>query len=226
MLDYQNGKIYKLWSPEGIEIYIGSTITSLSLRKAKHKHNSNKCSSKLLFEKYNDVRIELIENCPCNNKEELLKKEGEHIRSNKCVNKYIPDRTIKEWREDNKELHKEKMKEWYEKNREKMLEKSKKCYENNKEQILEQSKERYENNREKFLEQMKEWRENNKEYNKEYYEKNKEKSKERYEKNSEKIAEQCAQPYLCECGRTITFGKKSIHFKSIIHQQLLSQQLG
>jgi hypothetical protein len=37
MPDYQNGKIYKLWSPQGEEIYIGSTINSLAKRKTQHK---------------------------------------------------------------------------------------------------------------------------------------------------------------------------------------------
>ena len=169
MPDYNNGKIYKLWSPEGIEIYIGSTTTSLSQRKAKHKHNSHLCRSKILFEKYDDVRIELIENCPCNSKEELDKQEGEHIRKNtECVNMRIAGRTPKEWYQDNREHNKERCKE--------------------------------------------------------YYENNKEKFKEYYEKNSEKINEKNSQPYLCECGRTITFGKKTRHLTSKIHQ-LRFQQL-
>jgi hypothetical protein len=33
MPDYKNGKIYKLWSPEGDDIYIGSTVNSLAKRK-------------------------------------------------------------------------------------------------------------------------------------------------------------------------------------------------
>jgi predicted GIY-YIG superfamily endonuclease len=59
MPDYKNGKIYKLWSPQGDEIYIGSTTQSLAKRKAEHKQMKNSCCSKLLFEKYDDVRIEL-----------------------------------------------------------------------------------------------------------------------------------------------------------------------
>jgi hypothetical protein len=37
MPDYKNGKIYKLWSPEGDEIYIGSTIQPLYARLSAHK---------------------------------------------------------------------------------------------------------------------------------------------------------------------------------------------
>jgi hypothetical protein len=112
MPDYQKGKIYKLWSPQGEEneIYIGSTCDELHKRKSSHKC-LKKCKSKILFEKYDDVRIELIEDYPCNSKGELLKKEGEYIRANKCLNIKIPCRTQKEY-----------YKEWSEKNKQKIAE--------------------------------------------------------------------------------------------------------
>jgi hypothetical protein len=88
MPDYKNGKIYKLWSPQGDDIYIGSTTQPLYARLSAHKRRV-KCSSKILFEKYDDVRIELIECVPCDNKEQLTKKEGEYIRNNNCVNRAI-----------------------------------------------------------------------------------------------------------------------------------------
>jgi hypothetical protein len=102
MPDYKNGKIYKLWSPEGDDIYIGSTIQPLYARLSAHKRKM-KYSSKILFEKYDDVRIELIECFPCDNKEQLNKKEGEYIRKLDCVNRNIAGRTKKEYNEDNKE---------------------------------------------------------------------------------------------------------------------------
>ena len=122
MPNYQNGKIYKLWSSEGDDIYIGSTTTLLSARKAKHKYGDNECVSRFLFEKYNDVRIELLECCPCENKEELAKKEGEYIRNNNCINKQIPLRTHKEYYEDNKEYKINYQQEYREKNEEKINE--------------------------------------------------------------------------------------------------------
>jgi adenylate kinase family enzyme len=136
MPNYQNAKIYKLWSPEGDDIYIGSTTQSLCERKTKHNDNYKRnltCKSRILFEKYTDVRIELLESCPCDNKEELTKKEGEYIRNNKCVNKYVAGRTDAEWREDNKE----KIKEYLEENKEYFKEKTKEYYENNKDKINE-----------------------------------------------------------------------------------------
>jgi hypothetical protein len=41
---------------------------------------------------------------------ELDKREGEHIRNNNCINKYIAGRTMKEYYEDNKEKIKQDMK--------------------------------------------------------------------------------------------------------------------
>jgi predicted GIY-YIG superfamily endonuclease len=71
MPDYQKGKIYKLWSPQGNEIYIGSTINPLAKRLGHHKSHYNNCNSKYLFENYDVVKIELIEEYPCNNKMEI-----------------------------------------------------------------------------------------------------------------------------------------------------------
>jgi hypothetical protein len=140
MPNYKNAKIYKLWSPQGDDIYIGSTTQSLAVRKAGHNRDfkkNNKCSSKILFEKYNDVRIELLECCPCDNKEELTKREGHHIRNNDCVNKRIAGRTKKEYYEDNKEKIKEKDRIYYEDNKEQIKEQKKDYRDANKEKIKE-----------------------------------------------------------------------------------------
>jgi hypothetical protein len=167
MPDYQKAKIYKLWSPQGEEdeVYYGSTCNDLRFRKSEHKNKRN-CSSKILFEKYDDVRIELVEDYPCNNKAELNKKEGHYIRENKCLNKQIAGRTKKEWNEDNKEKITKQTKEYYEDNKEKILESAKEYRENNKEHIAQHKKEYYLNNKERVTE-----------YNKEYYLKKKEKNK-------------------------------------------------
>jgi hypothetical protein len=122
MPDYKNGKIYKLWSPEGDEIYIGSTIQPLYKRFHHHKI-ARACSSKILFEKYDDVRIELIECVPCDNKEQLNKKEGEYIRKLDCINRNIAGRTDAEYK---KEYYEEKYKfmkqKYYQENKEKIKE--------------------------------------------------------------------------------------------------------
>ena len=169
MPDYQKGKIYKLWSPSQNLVYYGSTIQPLSQRISGHlkqfirynKGTSNYVSSYLILE-CEDYKIELVENYPCNNKQQLEKKEGEYIKNNECVNIYIPCRTTQEYREDNKEEISNKKKKKYEENKEEVLEKNRKNYENSKEKILEKKKEYYEANKEKIKERREAYYEANK----------------------------------------------------------------
>ena len=69
-----------------------------------------------LFDKYglNNCRIELEETFHCDNKDQLLAREGEYVRNTDyCINKQINGRTFKEWYEDNKEQLQEKQKQYY-----------------------------------------------------------------------------------------------------------------
>jgi len=124
MPDYKNAKIYCIRSHQTEQIYIGSTTQSLAQRFAEHRVKNDGCSSKLILQ-YQDAYIELIELFPCNSKEELNKKEGEHIRSNNCINKNIPNRTKKEWYNDNKKQITEQKHQYYEKNKEILKQKKK-----------------------------------------------------------------------------------------------------
>jgi hypothetical protein len=180
MPNYQNGKIYAIKSYQTELIYIGSTTTPLSRRlgdhRTKYKKNSKVSSKEIL--KYDDYYIELIENFPCNSKEELEKQEGIHIRKNIniCVNCCIAGRTIKEYYIDNKQQYKERDKRYYENNKEIKKQKTKEYYENNKQK----AKQYYENNKQKA---------------KEYYENNKQKAKQYYLENAERIKKQRKQYY-------------------------------
>jgi len=201
MSDYQNSKIYKLYSNESPdEIYIGSTIQPLCKRKVEHKNRKNSCNSKILFEKYENVIIELIEYFPCNTREELNKKEGMHIRMTDCINKRIEGRTRKEYSEDNVDIIKKK---------------SKKYYQENAEHIKEQQKKYHENNPDKRKEITKKYREDNPEYCKE-------KNKKYYSQNKYKILEHMSQKMTCECGMTFSIGHKTRHEKTLIHKKLLN----
>ncbi len=113
------GYIYKLHCPETNLIYIGSTTTSLHKRLNKHKTcKDNPTTSRTLFEISDNVQIELIEEFEFDDKKELERREGEIINENKdvCVNRQIAGRTIKEYRQDNKEHRNEKARERYAKN--------------------------------------------------------------------------------------------------------------
>ena len=97
MPDYQKGKIYKLVSDHTDEIYIGSTCQLLCHRLSQHardfREGKNKCTCKNMFE-LGKVKIVLIENVPCDSKEELYKRERHYIETMNCVNKAIPGRTM------------------------------------------------------------------------------------------------------------------------------------
>jgi hypothetical protein len=210
MVNYQNGKIYAIRSFKTDEIYIGSTTQKLCRRLQKHKvekkryeKGKSRYTTSFKILDYDDAYIELIENCPCNSKEELLKKEGEHIRNNKCINKINPipwtNIMIKEYHKKYNEEHnehlKQQKKEYYEKNKEVITQKKKEYQEKNKEHLKQKSKEYQERNKD-IIKQKK----------KEYYEKNK-------EVISQKSKEKVKCPH-CEkemCKKSINRHIKNIH---------------
>ena len=154
---YQNGKVYTIRSHQTDLFYIGSTCNSLSKRFNGHKTNKDTTCKEII--KYDDAYIELLEFFPCNNKDELNKREGELIRfhKNKCVNIKLEGRSTKEYYENNKEKIKEIQKEYYKNNKEQIKERDKKYYENNKEKIYEIQREYYKNNEEKIKQLKKEY---------------------------------------------------------------------
>ena len=158
MPDYQKAKIYKLYSISNEElVYYGSTTESLSRRLSGHIR-AYKCfqyvSSKLVLDA-GDYKMELIENYPCANKQQLTKRESEYIKNNICVNKKVPHRTQKEYCAENREEIFEKRKIHRENNKEVISERKKVYYENNKEVIYEKNKVYRENNKEAISEKKK-----------------------------------------------------------------------
>jgi hypothetical protein len=110
MEDYSQGKIYKIISSECDLVYYGSTVKTLNERLRLHKLDYKRqliepnyyvTSFELL--KQNNYEIVLVENYPCNSKEELRLIEGEYIKNNQCVNKRIEGRTNEEYYQDNRE---------------------------------------------------------------------------------------------------------------------------
>lgn len=123
---YARGKIYAIKSYLTEEVYIGSTCEiTLSRRMAQHRSilkrflrlGVNPITSRHILQ-HGDAYIELLENFPCNTKDELHKREGYHIRNSNCVNKYIPGRTPLEYRTDNVELIKQNNKQYRNENAE------------------------------------------------------------------------------------------------------------
>ena len=131
MPDYKQGKIYKIESDKGNKIYVGSTTTEyLSQRMRSHKYDYDalkrdptrgKTKSFDLFDEYgfDNCRIILIENCPCDSIDQLKAREAYYIKSLECINRNIPQRLIKQYRIDNRDKLLKQMKEYRENNKEK-----------------------------------------------------------------------------------------------------------
>ena len=204
MPEYSKSKIYTIRciTNENL-IYVGSTTeTRLSARFSKHKHQH--CCSLYKYIEENNMSwdsfyIELYEEFPCENREQLLKREGEVIRQISTINKLIP-RTEERKKEDDKKYR-----------------------ETHKEQIAEKDKIYRANNKEKLLAKKAEYNEKNKEYKSNYmrerYTKKKEelieKEKERRMKPENKIK------INCECGSCIFKYKLRDHIKTQKHQEYL-----
>jgi hypothetical protein len=118
-IKYNQSKIYKIWSTEGPDIYIGATTKLyLSQRMSAHRKDydywklgkiKTNYTSFILFDKYgiDNCFIELIEAKPCLSSDELHSLEGGYIRKLECVNKNIAGRSPKEsqlnWKINNPE---------------------------------------------------------------------------------------------------------------------------
>jgi hypothetical protein len=130
--DYSKTIIYKIVCKDlNInDCYVGHT-TNFIKRKADHKSNCNNINSKKYnFYVYQYIRdnggwdnftmIE-IEKYPCNDKREAEAQERYFLEQlGATLNSFIPNRSIKEWREDNKEYfkqyrdnNKDKIKEYF-----------------------------------------------------------------------------------------------------------------
>ena len=113
---YQKGKIYRIVCNTTDKCYIGSTCeNTLARRLTKHivnykrwreQKDTNYISSYEIFEN-NNYDIILMENYPCNNKDELHVRERWFIENTNCVNKVVPIKTLDE-KIENRRLYLEK----------------------------------------------------------------------------------------------------------------------
>ena len=167
---YKNGKIYTLRSHQTDKYYIGSTCLPLHKRLYKHKGHYKEytsgtrksCPSSHEIIKHGDAYIELLEDCPCETKAQLLKREGELIREHKAsiVNKHIAGNclnnpnynkeTSAEYRKQFREKVAETKRKWAQKNRKQLLVKKAKYRKDNKAHILKDAKRCRELNKEEI----------------------------------------------------------------------------
>ena len=158
--NYQNGKIYCIRNSKTNDYYIGSTCQSLSQRMTQHRGDMKKQNGQntiiypfMLEHGYNNFYIELIEECPCENKCQLERREGELIRELKpTLNIKVPGRTQQEFKQDNPEYVKQQKansnKSYRENNREKVLENKLKYREANREELRVKARQYREEHRE------------------------------------------------------------------------------
>ena len=201
-MNFQKAKIYKIWNNTNDKLYIGSSCSTLGNRMAKHRYNARNSTENSLM--YDEMRrlgianffIELMEETPCQNIEQLRAIEGKYIRKFGTLNKVIAGRTHEEWCDENRE-YKNKMDRIY-----------------------------HQNHKEQNRENNKKWRENNKEYKKqkaeEYEQKNKEIIKEKKARYYLKVREKLSEEVVCEiCGTTGQKRTIKQHERSKQHQQAL-----
>jgi hypothetical protein len=167
------GKIY-MYDLNG-EVYVGSTIGKLEYRHMKHRyHTTTPTSSKHNYLLYQHIRsigysldeigITLLENYPCKNKWFLRQRERKWCKIlNATLNTRLPNRTNKEWREENqddlrlKAHHHNKQinhKERYARRREEELEYKRQHYEEYPEYYKVKSKANYERNKQQICQKQ------------------------------------------------------------------------
>jgi hypothetical protein len=171
MNKYSNGKIYMLKCNSTDKVYIGSTCSTLSTRLSKHlynyksfiNNNNNFVTSFYILEN-DDYEIILIEDYPCETRKQLKDREQFYILNTCCVNKNIPNRTPKEWYNDNKdkiknyyEINKERFKKYYQNNKETLIQNRRNYYRTNSDIIKQKKREYYLKNRDKIKERSKQY---------------------------------------------------------------------
>jgi len=123
--DYNEGKIYKI-DVDG-KLYVGHTIQPFRVRFNSHKADSKNRPDRIpkLYSAIKErggwegLQMELVENFPCKNIDELKSRERHWIRQLQSeLNTYVPLRTDKERYYENHEEEKQKRRELREQNKE------------------------------------------------------------------------------------------------------------
>jgi len=209
--DYKKGLIYKIVCNDITikDCYVGST-TDITRRRCHHKSNCNNPDNDgYNFKVYKFIRenngwdnwsLILVENFPCENKLELVKRERYWIETLESkLNSRLSQRTDKEWRDDNKEILKKKRTKYKTEN---------------KEQILEKERERYAKDSERIKGVVNTYRLNNPE-------KIKERKKKYAINNADKIKERKQIRVVCECDLEVNKNHIARHRQTQRHINLM-----
>lgn len=209
MVNYQNGRIYKLvCNVTGLQ-YVGSTTLSLHTRKAGHVQTYKRwkegkargCITSFKIIEGGDYDIVLLEEVPCDNKEQLHRAERRWIENLECVNIIHPTRTQAEygkiWREKNADVNREKKKAWWQANIDENHQKKKEYRERNADIIRVKQREFYQANIDAERQKRREYR----------------------KANAEAINSKKKEKYNCPCGVSVSKSHKARHERSPKHVQ-------
>ena len=112
-----SAKLYRVVNDVNSLVYIGSTFRKLPIRLAQHQLRSTTCGGPLYIlmreigrDKF---RIELIQDFPCDSREELLEEEKKLIQREGTLNYRVERRGPAEYYQQTREKHQERMKAWY-----------------------------------------------------------------------------------------------------------------
>jgi len=133
-MNYKNGKIYKVQFDDG-HFYYGSSAGELRARLHKHRKGSGRttaCSRYMKIVGKDACRIVLVEDYPCENRDQLRRKEDEYIQLHRenplCLNINRAFTTPEEkkayytaWREEHREELIIAKREYYEAHREETI---------------------------------------------------------------------------------------------------------
>jgi hypothetical protein len=111
-MDYQNGKIYRIVCEETHRVYIGSTCSTLVKRLSNHKSRIKSGKNDCTCKDFINPKIFLIEDYPCDRKDQLLMRERYHMENTDCVNLQRPIQT----REERKEYEKKYQEKYRDRN--------------------------------------------------------------------------------------------------------------
>ena len=223
-MKYQDGKIYKILNSENDDVYIGSTCQKLSKRMTNHRTQAKSGKTYLLYQKMREIGddkfyIELVENYPCENLEQLNKREGEWIREIATLNDKVAGRTKQEYAKDNRDIKNQKAKEDYQANKEQILRRHREHYRDNQERINERHKKYNEEHKEEIKRYRDARKQEKTEYNKSYYKENKEQS---YQKHKEWVLQNKIK-IICEiCKREYPKYDKAHHIQRKYHLDALN----
>jgi hypothetical protein len=131
------------------------------------KYETTSC---IIFQKHGleNVKIELIEEFPCENVEQLRKREGEIQRERECVNRVIAGRTRAEYYQDHAEQIRERTRQHYQEHAEELREYGRRYYQEHAEELREYGRQHYQEHAEERREQRRQHYQEHAEERREY----------------------------------------------------------